>query len=519
MSSPIRIKTKLIPAEARSKDLKNTGVVGHYSSGGSSTSTGAQVQESIEIVASGEDRQLKDNNVLSSLRTIKEILARIISNTEEATDENTYSAAKVNSMVEAIDEAISGKLSKNKPDSTDFLQKFLGGAEFGEFIDSMSHGKGAGIDEHGNAQFESVEVRSSFKVLELIYNRLQAVESDFVFTASGTIEKVEKISIGYRLTFRKRHENDFAAFHKGDVLRSVVNDLEGGEGYTSWMRIVDINNNVADVSLYPPSETPAGQNHPPTELMVLQHWGNAINKERQSTWYLSSQEGRIVFLDGVTKPILEDHNYSSFWGKPPQLKQFEGQPINYNQPYFYSRGTILQDIIRLDYNGVPQVDIKDYGLWYDGFMGTSGANAPYVQSDVWHNGVKWRCVRDTLSEPSISNTDWVVLTGDTELRMELLSERGFVYLDTNVNDLVTSVVRLGQLDVTSKVLPSDWSWTRNTGNADLDALWNEQHKGLTNKLELKQSDVQDAEGIISITCTAYYRTESRVMKIENSIDL
>ena len=69
--------------------------------------------------------------------------------------------------------------------------------------------------------------------------------------------------------------------------------------------------------------------------MVIHRWGNATDKDRQSTWYISSTEGRIVFLTGVTKPILEDYNYASFWGKPIPLKIFEGKPINMDHPYAY----------------------------------------------------------------------------------------------------------------------------------------------------------------------------------------
>ncbi|MDR3823068.1 MAG: hypothetical protein Q3Y16_17615, partial [Bacteroides sp.] len=97
-------------------------------------------------------------------------------------------------------------LHKDKEDSTNYLLKF------GEFIDSMVAGKGAGIFPDGRAQFERLEVRDSITVLELIFNRLSAMESDYSFSESGTIESVSQLEDGtYSLKMKKRWDNDFTA--------------------------------------------------------------------------------------------------------------------------------------------------------------------------------------------------------------------------------------------------------------------------------------------------------------------
>ena len=46
------------------------------------------------------------------------------------------------------------------------LAIFKDGAHFGEFIKSLYAGKGAGIDKDGNAEFETVRVRSYFEAME-----------------------------------------------------------------------------------------------------------------------------------------------------------------------------------------------------------------------------------------------------------------------------------------------------------------------------------------------------------------
>lgn len=150
MAKEIKIQTKVIPSTGRSK--YNKGGTGSYHSSTVVNNNTSQ-QSDVEIMHVDTDEALfSDSNVLSSLRSIKEILSRIISDTDEATEQNTYSAAKVNAIVEAIDEAIVGKLSKDKPDSTDFLQKFNKGAEFGQYGEK----KGAYINEEGIGDFEKV---------------------------------------------------------------------------------------------------------------------------------------------------------------------------------------------------------------------------------------------------------------------------------------------------------------------------------------------------------------------------
>ena len=73
------------------------------------------------------------------------------------------------------------------------LAVFKDGAHFGEFVKSLYAGKGAGIDADGNAEVESLRVRSYFECLELIINRLSAIEGDQLLTESDTIESVDDL--------------------------------------------------------------------------------------------------------------------------------------------------------------------------------------------------------------------------------------------------------------------------------------------------------------------------------------
>ncbi|RGK58225.1 hypothetical protein DXD01_19520, partial [Phocaeicola vulgatus] len=225
-----------------------------------------------------------------------------------ATDHNVYSALRSLVMF----------LRKDQADGTNFLLKF------GKFIDSMIAGKGAGIYPDGRGQFERLEVRGSAVFKEVIYNRLNAQEGDTSYSENGVIESVTLESDGtYTLKLRKRWENDFTAFQEGDIVYGIVKNLfSTGKYYASWMRVLSKNiaANSISVLVYPDSEVPGGRNYPPTELMIITRRGNAINEDRQSYWYLSATTDKcLVWLEGVTKPVLEQNNYYMILGRLPNL--------------------------------------------------------------------------------------------------------------------------------------------------------------------------------------------------------
>ncbi|NVB75677.1 hypothetical protein, partial [Phocaeicola vulgatus] len=199
-----------------------------------------------------------------------------------ATDHNVYSALRSLVMF----------LRKDQADGTNFLLKF------GNFIDSMIAGKGAGIYPDGRGQFERLEVRGSAVFKEIIYNRLNAQEGDTSYSENGVIESVALESDGtYTLKLRKRWENDFTAFQEGDIVYGIVNNLfSTGEYYASWMRVLSKNVPANSISVlsYPDSEVPGGKNYPPTELTIITRRGNAFNEDRQSYWYLSATTDKCL---------------------------------------------------------------------------------------------------------------------------------------------------------------------------------------------------------------------------------
>lgn len=388
-------------------------------------------------------------------------------------------------------------ISKINNDTANGLITFLKGAKFGNFIDSMIAGKGAGIYPDGRGQFERLEVRGSAVFKEVIYNRLNAQEGDTSYSENGVIESVTLESDGtYTLKLRKRWENDFTAFQEGDIVYGIVNNLfSTGEYYTSWVRVLSKNIAANSISVlsYPDSEVPGGKNYPPTELTIITRRGNAFNEDRQSYWYLSATTDKcLVWLEGVTKPVLEQNNYYMILGRLPNLDLFDNLPINYKHSYIFARAGIFGELYRVDWQGLPVQELVDRGFWS---AEVASSDNPYTNTQeradtVWHYGCKWKClITGTTDEPKYAAAGWAMLEGNPEFTITIDSTKGWYF---DIETFATTLFITGNLynrDVTEHILDADVSWTRDTGNVSEDNAWAVKRAGAGKNLPLTTDDL------------------------------
>lgn len=424
-------------------------------------------------------------------------------------------------------------LRKDQPDATQYLLRLLGGVHFGEFASSLMNGTGGSIDSHGNAELETLRLRSALIVKELIYNRWSAQEGNTTFTEAGTIDAVKQEDDGtYTLTIRRRWEYDVTAFDEQDVCYGSVNDLAqgGGHYYDAWFRVLSVNRtaNTLSVVLYPDDEVPGGQNYTPQVGMVITRRGNATNTERQGFWYISSYEGCICFLDGVTKPILEERNYAIIIGKLKRLSLFDNLPINYLHSYVYCRGIAIQDLLRIDYEGTPVVTLNDRGFWS---LEVAQSDNPYTVGQetvdtVWHYGCRWKClVTGTTDEPRYASTGWAMIEGNPAFTIDIDSSAGWAFDGGQLTEDVpfTTLTVTGTLynrDVTAHILDDDISWTRDTGNVAEDNAWAIKKASEGKSLPLVADDLGlefRQKGVCSFKCTATLRDGQETLVTENII--
>ncbi len=410
------------------------------------------------------------------------------------------------------------------------LSQFKRGATFGEFIQGMLFGTGGRIDELGNAEFESITSRSSIIAKELIVNRQTAMESNFVFTESGMVESVTEIpaateggNVTYDLKLQKRWDNDFTAFKENDVVLASINTLaENGKYYDMWLRVLSVNTvtNTITVVCYPDNECPSKKNYPPCELARLIRWGNAVDEDRQSCWYISSSEGLLVWLDHVTKPIIDKTNYSLALGKLPDALSFLFQDFptaNKRDGAFYAKWMMAASFQQIDYQGNPIYTTRDRGVWS---LAVAQGDNPYRNGDrtidtVYYLGCKWKCLEDKTTKPPIySSTAWAFVEGNPYFTLEMQSSKLWNF---RINDLMATnadgswkvfttlsvIGRLYNQDVTDSMI--NVVWTRDSGDPTADNKWALSHANCGLSVDLTYEDLGGAAfkiGSVTFRCDA-----------------
>lgn len=371
-------------------------------------------------------------------------------------------------------------LRKDQADQTNYLLRLLAGAVIGESEQIRLAADGTitcgALRVEGNAVFQ-----------ELVFNHQNVLEGDTYFTDRGIIEAVEYLGSGqYRLTMRKQYENDQVTFHTYDVLKCAVNNLDVGRTYkVSWLRVdsVDLTNNTIDATLYDGEDVPGGVNFPPEASARLIRWGNQLDADRQQVFFVSSTDGRFLFLQGVTQPILTDGNFAAFFGVPPQLDILNGLPLNARQPYIFARGLIVQDIIRIDYLGNPEYTARDCGTWdalrqyVHGYDETAHG---YFTDRVWWGGCLWQAAvaLPTIGrEPRYNNADWVCLLGGKNMSLEIYSSAGDHFpAGKPWQTVLTAELWNAEMQISeAEIGRNNISWQRISSDAQGDIAWNIQH--------------------------------------------
>ena len=494
--------------------------------------------------------------LLTILSEVKSMVARSITVTRElvfgtgdsarpvtgvASGEDTGKPDKVSNTVLATTAWVKSEflelddrfLRKDSPDTTHFLLSLFGGATFADSIssrgavDSMVAGKGSILTEDGRIQTDRLEVRQSMKVMELIINRLQGTEHDYVFSPTRKVVKAEQIAEStYRLVLEPLvNDAELIPFHEGNILYSIVNDLltGGSNYYTSYSRVLSVNQNEYSITvvLYPDAEVPGGKNHPPVEGYNISRRGDVhlpsdgqSNPDSQS-WYLSSSEGRLMFLQNVIKPVLDDYNYALSVGKIPRIKAVEEIGLPEDAVGVMAETIVAQNIYHYDYNGDIVPNIVDRGQWskdtaqsadkaYRNITVTTqrpnGTKYTLLeQHAVYRWGCKWGCLVDkTTEEPRWNAQGWQLLEGNNTYELTIDSSEDYAFRRGKVDTVVTFSVSHASEDITARLLQLPGTqivWFRDSGNAPSDNTWKPVFvDGQKNRLKLTNGDMPSQWG-------------------------
>ena len=376
---------------------------------------------------------------------------------------------------------------------------------------------------------------------------------DYSFSDCGCIEKVEKIDNNtYKLWIEKRTDTDWTSLDEQDIMFSIVNNLliGGSDYYTSWFRCLskNRNDNTLTVVLYPDSEVPGGKNYPPAEGYNVTRRGNAVipdagqpSNERAQSWMISSREGRIMFLQNVFKPMLEDYNYALTIGKFPKLKALEKLPLSDNDTGIYVKNIVAENFYLIDYNGDVVPSKVDRGEWslavaegaspYRNVAHeqTTEAGSSYTlleQHTVYHFGCKWGCLIDkTTDEPIWNSGSWSLLEGNKEYSLSFNSTNGWQFFRRSVNTDITALVNYANRDITAMLMAStgvEIEWLRNTGNVPADNSWRPTYvDNKKNVIHLALADMGSEWGLsvrtVIFTCRIFIPVGGEMEEVNKSI--
>ena len=429
----------------------------------------------IPIIKVKDSTKPTDANVYSALRSREEFAKRKEEETfSEKVTFNKDIDVKGTTTTNALNAntAKVGQMAVSGDATIDGTTKLGNDLTIGDYFEQGDIIKGARVTKAGVASFAAIK-SPTMQIYELIYNRKTAVQGDFVFSDGDTIDKVEYIKDGnvadssdydyIRLTMREQYQGYMSSFKADDILYSNVNLIgASGEAATTgkcWMYVLQEENAfgvtpvdglVVNVAWYGLSAVPNGVNMLPTEHMVVTRHGNRTVTSRQHVFLISSETGALIQLMGVDSPIIKtEGSYGAVLGLlPDTLKEYvrsQGATyINDNQPYLYARGVIVQDLIRLDYQGKPILQANYRGYW----SAEEAEENPYMVTDstfdtVTHKGALWVCQTSyTKLEPADNVGDWLkqIYVEENSYRFSLIPSANSIHYYTSTDKFSVSKV-------------------------------------------------------------------------------
>lgn len=458
-----------------------------------------------------QSREDADGNVSETTEKVKAGYADDAAHASEADHSADADTWKKHEFDDWMDQSVRTK------DTVRFAKVIFGLLQTPDFLSGIETGAGAAIDENGNGEMNSLILRSFLKVPELIYNKIRITGGEMWNTEGGTVASVEKdpdSDTAYTLALE---------VEDGDTIDLAVDDIckghynSGGTFISSYFRVtaVDQSARTVRIVLGADSEVPGGENHAPVPYMHVARYGSFTDTERQRSQYFSSSEMRIAMLDGVDQYIILPKHYKTVWGNVPDSLVPSNIPLK-GKASMYLDSVLARNFIQLDASGSVVKTIRDRGLW-------DASVTDYLcddewQDEVWHLSCKWRCiVEGTTAEPKWDSTDWLLVAGDSSLSLDIESSDGDTFLCGELETTLTAVVRRGVNDITSSILDSDFTWSRDTGDTAEDSAWNTSHAGSGKSVALTNEDLPTTHRKGRFVCTAYVRDGAETLTAEVAI--
>ena len=108
-------------------------------------------------------------------------------------------------------------------------------------------------------------------------------------------------------------------------------------------------------------------------------------------------------------------------------------------------------------------------------------------TQIYDGNEQWGINYTTFKSNTESSLD--TITNGVKYRVEVISDNGIVFPQDGVQCVLTCRVYEWNTDITDSLDASLFQWTRISGDADADAIWNDQHMGRSKTLTITSEDV------------------------------
>lgn len=294
------------------------------------------------------------------------------------------------------------------------------GLQIGEsFVPGILTGQGGNVDEHGNAELESLILRRFLEVPELRYNRVQVTLGDkWNAPGAGIIERIEVDGATTGTAWLKLEEGEVGAIAVGDICMGIFHsettsenataDSDDSRGnfqfagfYTCYFTITEItgtNNNEFKYQLRPTSDRWTQTKHPSAQMTFVSY-GSFSRTDRQTSVYTTRTYTRLLKNQNTWE--ISAANIAMQYGNMENMSihglDMTGYSMYLNN--IYMTGIVRQ--VRPD--GTPVMVVNDRGEYQ------SGTTYAYYDR-VSYQGSLWLCVNEsgTNTVPSKGDASWLL---------------------------------------------------------------------------------------------------------------
>ena len=412
-------------------------------------------------------------------------------------------ADKARDLEEPVDDRF---LSKLKADTAKELITFLKGITFGGSVQNIGFAKGLNgfgvwLDENGRAhgQIDYLEVigKAIFRSLQI--DEYKHIGGNIVLSgANAIIEKVVSVDGGWK-----------CYLHTDDGDKAITNDWEPGDQalcqtfnikagvYENvsnryyWRCVSAVAQKSATEKAYivitaddtyrdknTENDAPmAGDN-----IVLCGHntlWDIAhgidptLNRNRMNVTMIttSKEEG------GTIEVYRNIHDFSLSKGNA--IFHLSSDKIYMNSQRF--------EWISADGERIPNVIYR--GDWTPGIVA--------ARYEAWYyGGGTWLSIEDgNTDEPTAQSPKWKHYAtkgedGTSPYTVQIHSESGGNVIHNGQGQIaLVATVFHGENDITDRLLPNQFSWTIQTGNAQFDAAWNARHEAIGNRTTISAEEV------------------------------